>query len=204
MLSDHSYCRQKGQHIENNPSTQRANLRFCSKLMSCERAWTVIRGGSLKCVSPGSAERAAEVPDLFWSTATKDAGGAAGKKFESKVLWENLVGGKPTDQEQPLAKTSHQEERKREADREEETVQNKEDEPLSSAVSWSATSPLDMKCDNGAASAVWALAVATVRSCRNRSHQACCLCVSCPRGPVHSDLHMSTTRFKPMIRQQLK
>lgn len=147
MFSDHSHCRQKGQHIENNPPAQRANLRFRSKLMSCERAWTVIRGGWLKHVSSGPAERAAEVPDLFWSTAT-DAPGAAEKKFESKVLEERFVGGRPTDGERPRARTSQEAAAAGETERGgqgggwrwEATVQNKEDEPLSSAVSWSVTS----------------------------------------------------------------
>lgn len=100
----------------------------------------MIRGGSLKCVSSGLAERAAKVPVLFWSMAMKDAGGAAEKKFGSKVLGGSLVGGKPTDQERLLVTTSHEEERQREADGEKATVQNEEDGLLISAVSWSATS----------------------------------------------------------------
>lgn len=61
----------------------------------------------MKHVSSGPAERAAEVPDLFWSTAT-DAPGAAEKKFESKVLEERFVGGRPTDGERPRARTSQE------------------------------------------------------------------------------------------------
>lgn len=38
----------------------------------------------MKRVSSGPAERAAKVPDLFWSMATKDTARAAEEKFESK------------------------------------------------------------------------------------------------------------------------
>lgn len=76
----------------------------------------------MKHVSSGPAERAAEVPDLFWSTAT-DAPGAAGKKFESKVLEERFVGGRPTDGERPTSEnfpgSSSSRRRRREAGREE-------------------------------------------------------------------------------------
>lgn len=110
----------------------------------------MIRGGWLKRVSSGPAKRAAEVPDLFWSTATEDAPGAAEKKFESKVLEGRFVGGKPTGGERPRVRTSQEAAaargetergRQRLGWRWEATVQSKEDEPLSSAAAWSVTPP---------------------------------------------------------------
>lgn len=68
----------------------------------------MIRGGWLKRVSSGPAKRAAEVPDLFWSTATEDAPGAAEKKFESEVLEVRFVGGEPTGGERPRVRTSQE------------------------------------------------------------------------------------------------
>lgn len=97
----------------------------------------------MKCVSSGPAERAAEVPDLFWSTATKYAGGAAEKKFEFKVLWENLVGGKQIRSSYEPKAVINKSKRERQTGRR-QLVLNKEDERLSSAVSWSSLSVLTL------------------------------------------------------------
>lgn len=69
----------------------------------------------MKRVSSGPAERAAEVPDLFWSMATENAPSTPEKKFQSKVLEGRLVGGKPTmecSHERELPKKPQQEDRR--------------------------------------------------------------------------------------------